>query len=523
MDSLGKYPCLGRNEYVATPEVARKSPSRECRRPWVPIDRVLGMDPTPTTDDQGLIRATRLALFTERVASERFQTTTQDAPTSADEQSVRFRAETRARQRSFEWTAALILVTAPVDIHPANHHLWAGWLVRLGMAAVAFASARRLTRVSPIASSRLSVFAGLVASLGYCVLVALSGGRWGPNYNWTLVVPIAGVVVAGESLWYAVPFSLLNTAVAVFLVHDAGEGRGAMLNSACEHLSAGGIAVIAAVYWRRLKTAQAQMWSQLREARERFSRAERLALVGQLAAGVAHEINNPLGFVKSNLAFVQQGIETTDEEVRNALDESRAGVLRIQQIVTDLKSFAQEDDGASESCSVDQVVEEALRVAAHRIQGIRIQKTVPKDLPAVRVRRHRLIQVVLNLLLNAADALEGPGQSGAILVVARRDGQGVELVIEDNGPGFCAEHLPRMFTPFFTTKPPGKGTGLGLALSRTYLQRDGASIQGENVTTGGARFRIRLAAESECVPEPPLEVAGVKADSSASFRRPSPE
>jgi C4-dicarboxylate-specific signal transduction histidine kinase len=118
---------------------------------------------------------------------------------------------------------------------------------------------------------------------------------------------------------------------------------------------------------------------------------------------------------------------------------------------------------------------------------------VPSEVPPVRADARRLGQVLLNLLLNAADALEESQVEGprvALKVQAQQER--VCLVLEDNGPGFAPEHLTRLFTPFFTTKAHGKGTGLGLALSREYVEGFGGSLRAENRPEGGARFTVEL-------------------------------
>ena len=233
--------------------------------------------------------------------------------------------------------------------------------------------------------------------------------------------------------------------------------------------------------------------------RER-AQVERLVLVGQLAAGVAHEVNNPLAYVKSNLTYLEQetlGSEPTldREELRQVLSETRQGVQRIQQIITDLKGFSRADNAAEQGGQLREALEEARRLASVRLSGRgEVRLEFAPQLPAVRMGQRHLVQVVLNLLINAADAVEEaqPSRPPRICVHARRHADGVRLEVEDNGPGIAPDVLARLFEPFFTTKAPGKGTGLGLALCREYVMRCGGSLHAENRAQGGARFVVVL-------------------------------
>jgi two-component system, NtrC family, sensor kinase len=238
----------------------------------------------------------------------------------------------------------------------------------------------------------------------------------------------------------------------------------------------------------------------VRAERER-AEVERLVLVGQLAAGVAHEVNNPLAFVKSNLCFLEREVRDTSaaldrDELGEVLAETRQGVLRIQQIVADLKHFARAGGTEHEEAGrLEEALQEARRLASVRLgSGSEVCLELPPQLPGVRLGQRHLVQVMLNLLINAADAVEtaSPPRRARIVVGARPGHEVVHLEVEDNGPGIPEEVLPRLFDPFFTTKPPGKGTGLGLALCREYVLRIGGSLHAENRPQGGARFVLRL-------------------------------
>jgi two-component system, NtrC family, sensor kinase len=245
-----------------------------------------------------------------------------------------------------------------------------------------------------------------------------------------------------------------------------------------------------------------------RAERER-AEVERLVLMGQLAAGVAHEVNNPLAFVKANLSYLAREAEARPshmepDELKGLLEETLLGVLRIQQIITDLKDFSRAGHlGEQERGALEEALREAGRLASVRLgAGFQVGMELEPQLPAVRLGQRHIVQVMVNLLLNAADAVEQarPPRSPHITVRARRAGQGVHLLVEDNGPGIPADVLPRLFEPFFTTKPPGKGTGLGLALCREYVGRAGGTLHAENRDEGGARFVLHLPLAEEFQP-----------------------
>ncbi|HYO68240.1 MAG TPA: ATP-binding protein [Archangium sp.] len=237
----------------------------------------------------------------------------------------------------------------------------------------------------------------------------------------------------------------------------------------------------------------------LRAERER-AEVERLVLVGQLASGVAHEVNNPLAFVKSNLHYLERELLDAEgaenkAELRELLGETRQGVLRIQQIVTDLRRFAREGHESTEPSSPSEAIEEARRLASVRLRSLgQVEVDLTPGLPEVSLGQRHMVQVLVNLLLNAADAVEEavPPRRARIVVRARRVDGGVRLEVEDNGTGIPSEALPRLFEPFFTTKPPGRGTGLGLALCHEYVCRAGGTLTAENRPEGGARFVLTL-------------------------------
>jgi C4-dicarboxylate-specific signal transduction histidine kinase len=248
----------------------------------------------------------------------------------------------------------------------------------------------------------------------------------------------------------------------------------------------------------RLERARREALEALAISERRRAQSEKLATIGQLAASVMHEINNPVAFIRSNLEFLEQGMRSATpssrEELAEIVAETRTGVERVRQIVADLQGFSRMDAEVPTECSLVDVVNDAARIASLRLKHVaRLELEVPASLPPVLAVRRRLAQVLLNLLVNAGDALEEHGRPGStVRVTGRREGGRVVLLVEDNGPGFPPEVRARLFEAFFTTKGPEKGTGLGLALSRELVEQSGGSLVAENRPEGGARLRLEL-------------------------------
>jgi C4-dicarboxylate-specific signal transduction histidine kinase len=241
----------------------------------------------------------------------------------------------------------------------------------------------------------------------------------------------------------------------------------------------------------------------LAEARASLLRAERLATVGRLAAGVAHEIGNPLGAVCGYVELARARLaagRAPPGEVAEFLSRASAEAQRIDLIVRDLLDFARPTVERA-PVLVGDAVEAAVRLASvqARFRGVAVVVALPEGLPPVLAEGRRLVQVFLNLLLNAGDAMVGRGR--VRIAAAHADGW-VEVEVADEGPGIAAEHLERVFEPFFTTKDPGGGTGLGLSVCHGIVEGFGGSIAAANRPEGGAAFRLRLRAAG-ALPEAP--------------------
>lgn len=255
--------------------------------------------------------------------------------------------------------------------------------------------------------------------------------------------------------------------------------------------------------------------AKLGSAQEQVLRTEKLASIGQLAAGVAHEINNPIAYVKSNLNTLQQylqrllgalrggsatarggaggvaiDIDEIAADVRDLLAESREGVERVCKIVRDLKDFSHQETGDNwVLADIHATLESTLNVVWNEIKyKAHVIKTFG-DLPAIECLPSELSQVFMNLLVNAAQAMES---YGVITLSTESLGDRVRVSIGDDGKGIAADVLPRIFDPFFTTKSVGEGTGLGLAISYGVVAKHHGTINVTSEPGQGTLFMIEL-------------------------------
>jgi signal transduction histidine kinase len=248
---------------------------------------------------------------------------------------------------------------------------------------------------------------------------------------------------------------------------------------------------------------------ELRETQAQLVQAEKMKSLGQLVAGVAHELNNPIGFVHANLQLLDEYVrkltagphsEADTRLVQDAIEKllrrSREGTERVKKIVQDLRTFSRMDQAELQDADLHQEIDRTLALMEPRFKNEITVERDYGDLPRVRCYPGQLNQVFLNLLMNACDAIEGQRRPGRVRISTRRTPEGVRLVFEDDGPGIPEEARGRIFDPFFTTKAVGQGTGLGLSLSHGIVERHGGRIQVESAPGGGARFAIELPLEA---------------------------
>jgi signal transduction histidine kinase len=277
------------------------------------------------------------------------------------------------------------------------------------------------------------------------------------------------------------------------------------------------------------KARQEDLIKKLGEAQSQLLQSEKMASIGVLAAGVAHEINNPVGFVNSNLGSlrrytddmlilldayeahegelspvgrqkVNQVKEDIDaaylrEDLANLLAESLDGLDRVKRIVKDMKDFSHVDGGGRQEANLETGIDSTLNVVWNEIK---YKAEVIKEygqIPAIVCFPSQLNQVFMNLLINAAHAIE---ERGRITVRTGHDEEQVWVEVEDTGKGIQPEHLSRIFEPFFTTKPVGQGTGLGLALSYGIVQKHGGLIDVRSTVGVGTVFKVILPKQASC-------------------------
>ena len=236
--------------------------------------------------------------------------------------------------------------------------------------------------------------------------------------------------------------------------------------------------------------------AELTTAQEQLVRSARLAAVGRLSAGVAHEIGNPLAAIRGLLDLMQSG-DLDPEEEKEFVGRIQGEAERIHHTIRDLLDFSRNEparEGRIESSAdLSQVVSDTIKLIDRqtRFRDIDFELALDDGLPRVRGDHERLRQLLLNLLFNAADALGGKGR---IEVRASNGGGVVQLIVEDDGPGIDREIIEQVFDPFVTTKATGQGTGLGLAVCHTIVEQLGGSIEAVNREQGGAMFEVRLPA-----------------------------
>lgn len=263
----------------------------------------------------------------------------------------------------------------------------------------------------------------------------------------------------------------------------------------------------------------------LEEAQNQLLQSEKMASIGQLAAGVAHEINNPIGYVYSNLSTLQKYLsdifevlsayealepaldaddpilmeirrlkESLDfaflkEDISALMAESAEGISRVRKIVQDLKDFSHVDEAEWQWADLHKGLDSTLNIVNNELKYKAEVVRQYGELPSVECLPSQINQVFMNLLVNAAHAIES---HGTIIIRTGTVGDEVWVEVTDTGKGIAPEHLNRIFDPFFTTKPVGKGTGLGLSLSYGIIQKHHGRIEVKSESGRGTTFTIRL-------------------------------
>jgi two-component system NtrC family sensor kinase len=260
----------------------------------------------------------------------------------------------------------------------------------------------------------------------------------------------------------------------------------------------------AAVELTRANRELQESTQRLKETQAQLIQNEKMASLGQLVAGIAHEINNPLAFVTNNLFIVEHALDSLAPEIelrlaepslhkfkktRVRLSEMREGIDRMKELVLDLRTFSRLDPGEFQTVDVVESIDRVLLLLKHKMNGrIRVEKHYAA-LRTMRCSAGRLTQVLMNLVANAVDAIAGDGK---IVITTSQTPEAFLISIRDTGAGIPAAIRSKIFDPFFTTKPIGQGTGLGLAISYGIVQDHGGSIEVLSEKAKGAEFIVKI-------------------------------
>lgn len=243
----------------------------------------------------------------------------------------------------------------------------------------------------------------------------------------------------------------------------------------------------------------------LKEAQALLIQSEKMASLGQLVAGIAHEINNPLAFVSNNIFVVREALDRLAAEVppealprldktRTRIREMAQGADRVRDLVSKLRTFSRLDEGKFKTVDIHESIESVLLFLRHKTEGrIEVERNycAAGDLSCFA---GELNQVLMNVIANAIDSIEGPGK---ITVATKRQNGQFVILVRDTGKGIPEEIRSRVFDPFFTTKPVGYGTGLGLAISYGIIKAHNGSIEFSSEDGKGTEFTLRIPASLE--------------------------
>jgi len=257
----------------------------------------------------------------------------------------------------------------------------------------------------------------------------------------------------------------------------------------------------------------------LKRLEEQLIQAEKLAAMGQMLAGVAHELNNPLTAILGVTELLRER-ESADEPTKRQLELTHRQARRAARIVQNLLEFSRPASPQKKPLDVNNLIERTLQLHEHSLRrnNIEVDFRQQSGLPGVVGDANQLIQVFLNLVTNAEQAIREIRESGRIQIrLGQKDGRLI-VTVQDDGVGIRPEALPRIFDPFYTTKRPGGGTGLGLSICMSIIREHGGHIEADSLPAGGTAFTVYLPASSEPMPDAPPAPAVPRAASSETVR-----
>lgn len=410
------------------------------------------------------------------------------------------RARLREEQRHLLLAAGVLFAGYYVSFWLADIYTVPSLLCGLAMALGLAGAGLLVSKLDDVQVPHLEVAVALLLSLGAASSAAFSGGSHCIGFHTLWALPlIYGLFVHDSKRGaFTIAFSSLAGGLFVLLRDEHDVSRIAQWVTLS--VSAG----IFAFVKQHLSRRNLEFTLNEREqAQTRLATTDRMASVGMLAAGVAHEINNPMAYVTSSIEFATQQVSELQQQagvkspdLDEALADAKAGCDRVNGIVKTLSRLSRADGGRFGAVDVNTTLSDVLRLSRRELESIVSVTFEPGSVSTIPGDESRLGQVFLNLLVNGAQAVEQRPEGPRTLVARTFPRGSAHVIVEftDSGCGIPADALARIFDPFFTTKPPGKGTGLGLSLCAEIIEQHRGTIEVESAPGKGSTFRVVLPA-----------------------------
>ena len=252
--------------------------------------------------------------------------------------------------------------------------------------------------------------------------------------------------------------------------------------------------------------------TELKRLEEQLIQAEKLAAMGQMLAGVAHELNNPLTAILGVTELLREG-QTDQEATKRQLEITHRQARRAARIVQNLLEFSRPASPQKKPVDLNSIIDRTVQLHEHSLRrnNVEVDFRPQPDFPGVIADANQLIQVFLNLVTNAEQAIREVRESGRIQIRLARAGSRISVTFQDDGVGIRAESVPRLFDPFYTTKRPGGGTGLGLSICLSIVREHGGTIEAEALPAGGSAFTVYLPIAADQITRPSTSLSGTLA------------